>query len=282
MFSDTCKIDTKFLSLNYLGSYVEPQPSKGCVLSGPDKDGETHIIELQAPNSSRWASKAKKTCHHILCWGQDALVDLCRVCWGWKQHEGGCRWNTVHFWDFFFFDKHISELIVKVQLCQTVFSLPQLSDYSVHPEGYRSGKSWDSRCALSHSTAVGVYCLSRNTSSILMSWTDTRGTVPSPDLNLSKWFFHFFLQCFPSGCYSGTTADGGWCPPASWRCFGAKVCQICQLGHQGTQCSWQASYSGKTATQLTSHCSSEEKKKRKLGTSECLLLPLPHCRRRWG
>lgn len=164
---------------------------------------------------------------------------------------------------FFFFDKHISELIVKVQLCQTVFSLPQLSDYSVHPEGYRSGKSWDSRCALSHSTAVGVHCLSRNTSSILMSWTDTRGTVPSPDLNLSKWFFHVFLQCFPSGCYSGTTADGGWCPPASWRCFGAKVCQICQLGHQGAQCSWQASYSGKTATQMTSHCSSEEKNPQK-------------------
>lgn len=51
--SDPCKIDTKFLSLNYLGSYVEPQPSKGCVLSGPDKDREVHIIELQAPNSSR-------------------------------------------------------------------------------------------------------------------------------------------------------------------------------------------------------------------------------------
>ncbi|KAF3835706.1 hypothetical protein F7725_028264 [Dissostichus mawsoni] len=52
LFSDTCKIDTKFLSLNYLGSYVEPQTSKGCVLSGPDKDQEVHIIELQAPNSS--------------------------------------------------------------------------------------------------------------------------------------------------------------------------------------------------------------------------------------
>ncbi|CAG05637.1 unnamed protein product [Tetraodon nigroviridis] len=52
VFSDTCKIDTKFLSLNYLGSYVEAQPSKGCVLSGPDKDREVHIIELQAPNSS--------------------------------------------------------------------------------------------------------------------------------------------------------------------------------------------------------------------------------------
>ena len=53
VFSDTCKIDTKFLSLNYLGGYVEPQTSKGCVLSGPDKDREVHIIELQAPNSSR-------------------------------------------------------------------------------------------------------------------------------------------------------------------------------------------------------------------------------------
>lgn len=52
-FSDTCKIDTKFLSLNYLGGYVEPQASKGCVLSGPDKDQEVHIVELQAPNSSR-------------------------------------------------------------------------------------------------------------------------------------------------------------------------------------------------------------------------------------
>lgn len=53
VFSGTCKIDTKFLSLNYLGSYIEPQTSKGCVLSGPDKDREVHIIELQAPNSSR-------------------------------------------------------------------------------------------------------------------------------------------------------------------------------------------------------------------------------------
>ncbi|XP_042339678.1 transforming growth factor beta receptor type 3 [Plectropomus leopardus] len=52
LFSDTCKIDTKFLSLNYLGGYVEPQASKGCVLSGPDKDQDVHIIELQAPNSS--------------------------------------------------------------------------------------------------------------------------------------------------------------------------------------------------------------------------------------
>ncbi|XP_034566107.1 transforming growth factor beta receptor type 3 [Notolabrus celidotus] len=52
VFSDTCKIDTKFLSLNYLGGYVEPQTSKGCVLSGPDKDREVHIVELQAPNSS--------------------------------------------------------------------------------------------------------------------------------------------------------------------------------------------------------------------------------------
>lgn len=156
MLPDTCKIDTKFLSLNYLGSYVEPQPSKGCVLSGPDKDREVHIIELQAPNSSRWASKAKITCHHILCWGQDALVDLCRVCWDGnsiKVNVGGILFTSVIL---FFFDKHILELIVKVQLCQTIFSVPWLSDYSGHPEGYKSGKSWDSRCALSHSTAVGV------------------------------------------------------------------------------------------------------------------------------
>uniref|UniRef100_A0A3Q0S9T7 Transforming growth factor, beta receptor III n=1 Tax=Amphilophus citrinellus TaxID=61819 RepID=A0A3Q0S9T7_AMPCI len=52
LFSDTCKIDSKFLSLNYLGSYEEPQTSKGCVLSVPSKDREVHIIELQAPNSS--------------------------------------------------------------------------------------------------------------------------------------------------------------------------------------------------------------------------------------
>ncbi|XP_026882143.2 transforming growth factor beta receptor type 3 isoform X2 [Electrophorus electricus] len=50
--SDTCKIDNKFLSLNYLASYVQPQPSMGCVLSGPESLQEVHIIELQAPNSS--------------------------------------------------------------------------------------------------------------------------------------------------------------------------------------------------------------------------------------
>ncbi|XP_028817940.1 transforming growth factor beta receptor type 3 [Denticeps clupeoides] len=52
LVSDSCKIDNRFLALNYLGSYVEPQPSKGCVLSGPDSEKEVHIIELQAPNSS--------------------------------------------------------------------------------------------------------------------------------------------------------------------------------------------------------------------------------------
>ncbi|KAL1022638.1 hypothetical protein UPYG_G00030340 [Umbra pygmaea] len=51
LFSDTCKIDNKFLSLNYLAGYVEPQNSNGCVLSGPDQDQEVHIIELQATNS---------------------------------------------------------------------------------------------------------------------------------------------------------------------------------------------------------------------------------------
>ncbi|KTF94616.1 hypothetical protein cypCar_00002290 [Cyprinus carpio] len=54
VFSETCKIDNKFLSLNYLASYIQPQPSTGCVLSSPDHDQEVHIIELQAPNSSRF------------------------------------------------------------------------------------------------------------------------------------------------------------------------------------------------------------------------------------
>ncbi|KAG7326356.1 hypothetical protein KOW79_009757 [Hemibagrus wyckioides] len=52
VFSETCKIDNKFLSLNYLGSYIQPQASTGCVLSGPDVPQEVHIIELQAPSSS--------------------------------------------------------------------------------------------------------------------------------------------------------------------------------------------------------------------------------------
>lgn len=52
LLPDTCKIDTKFLSVNYLGSYEEPQMSKGCIVSVPDKNREVHIIELQAPNSS--------------------------------------------------------------------------------------------------------------------------------------------------------------------------------------------------------------------------------------
>ncbi|XP_013880556.1 transforming growth factor beta receptor type 3 [Austrofundulus limnaeus] len=51
-FSDTCKIDTMFLSLNYLGSYQVLQASKGCVLSAPEKNREVHIVDLQAPNSS--------------------------------------------------------------------------------------------------------------------------------------------------------------------------------------------------------------------------------------
>ncbi|XP_061681004.1 transforming growth factor beta receptor type 3 isoform X2 [Syngnathoides biaculeatus] len=52
LFSDTCKIDNKFLSLNYLGGYVEPQPSAGCVLSAGHREREVHVLELQAPTSS--------------------------------------------------------------------------------------------------------------------------------------------------------------------------------------------------------------------------------------
>ncbi|KAK0136500.1 Transforming growth factor beta receptor type 3 [Merluccius polli] len=52
VFPESCRIDNKFLSLNYLGAYVQPQPSRGCILSGPDHGPAVHIIELQAPNSS--------------------------------------------------------------------------------------------------------------------------------------------------------------------------------------------------------------------------------------
>uniref|UniRef100_W5LBJ3 Transforming growth factor, beta receptor III n=1 Tax=Astyanax mexicanus TaxID=7994 RepID=W5LBJ3_ASTMX len=61
VFSDSCKIDNKFLSLNYLASYEEPQSSTGCVLSGPDPRQEVHIIELQTPNSSSSAFQVDVT-----------------------------------------------------------------------------------------------------------------------------------------------------------------------------------------------------------------------------
>ncbi|XP_024134208.1 transforming growth factor beta receptor type 3 [Oryzias melastigma] len=51
-FSDTCKIDTKFFSLNYMGSFYDLQPSNGCILSTPEKGREIHIIELQRTDSS--------------------------------------------------------------------------------------------------------------------------------------------------------------------------------------------------------------------------------------
>ncbi|XP_076846523.1 transforming growth factor beta receptor type 3 isoform X2 [Brachyhypopomus gauderio] len=50
--SDTCKIDSRFVSLNYLASYTNPQSSKGCVMSDLDPFQEVHIIELEAPNFS--------------------------------------------------------------------------------------------------------------------------------------------------------------------------------------------------------------------------------------
>ena len=53
LFPESCRIDSRFLSLNYLGAYMEPQASSGCVLLGPDQDPEVHIIELQAPDASR-------------------------------------------------------------------------------------------------------------------------------------------------------------------------------------------------------------------------------------
>lgn len=91
----------------------------------------------------------------------------------------------------------------------------------------------------------------------------------------SKGFFHVFLQCFPSGCYSGTTANGGRCPPASWCCLGAKVCQICQLGRQGTQSSRQAGVVGKTANRNDITLQQREKKKKLAHQNVCCYVYLP-------
>lgn len=93
--------------------------------------------------------------------------------------NGRGGWRAMLLFTFVFFDKHISEL---VKVCQKVVSLPQLSGYSVYPEGTNPG----TLALLYLTAAIGVQCLSRNTSSILMSWTDTRGMIPSPDLNFAK------------------------------------------------------------------------------------------------
>lgn len=258
VFSDTCKIDTKFLSLNYLGSYVEPQPSKGCVLSGPDKDREVHIVELQAPNSSRWASKAKKTYFMLRsrcsCWSLQS-------CFRWKQHEGRfrvCGGGGVLFTFGIFllniFQNSLSECSFARQ-CS-----PSLIWVIIYFTQKASNMGNPGALAVLNLTLLLLVCLSRNTASILMSWTDARGAIPGPDLNLSKRSIAmFFLQCFPGGRYSGAAADEGWHPPTSWRGLAAEVCQVCQLGHPDTRCWRQAGYSGKIATRMASHCSSDKR-----------------------
>ena len=63
----------------------------------------------------------------------------------------------------------------------------------------------------------------------------------------NSFFSSLFLQRFPGGCHSGTTASGGRRPAAPWRRLGPEVCQVCQLGHQGPQCDRQAGCCGKQA-----------------------------------
>ncbi|XP_075038493.1 transforming growth factor beta receptor type 3 isoform X2 [Mixophyes fleayi] len=49
-FPATCKIDKKFLSLNYLGRYVQPQQAMGCIL-GSGEERDVYIIELGSTSS---------------------------------------------------------------------------------------------------------------------------------------------------------------------------------------------------------------------------------------
>lgn len=63
----------------------------------------------------------------------------------------------------------------------------------------------------------------------------------------NSFFSSLFLQRFPGGCHSGTTASGGRRPAAPWRRLGPEVRQVCQLGHQGPQCDRQAGCCGKQA-----------------------------------
>ncbi|XP_063795979.1 transforming growth factor beta receptor type 3 isoform X2 [Pseudophryne corroboree] len=49
-FPATCRIEKKFLSLNYLARYVHQQPAMGCIL-GSREERDVYIIELGSPSS---------------------------------------------------------------------------------------------------------------------------------------------------------------------------------------------------------------------------------------
>lgn len=102
--------------------------------------------------------------------------------------------------------------------CQIMSSLPQWSDYSVHPKELKSGNVLVDVPYLACSGDIwsGVHMsafFSGRASSFLISWPDTEGTIALRRPNRPKLFFS--LQCFPGGCHSGTTTSRGRCPAAS-------------------------------------------------------------------
>ncbi|XP_040264347.1 transforming growth factor beta receptor type 3 isoform X1 [Bufo bufo] len=54
-FPETCNIQKSFLSLNYLGRYLEPQFAEGCVL-GAEEERLVYIIELDSPSAKPYSS----------------------------------------------------------------------------------------------------------------------------------------------------------------------------------------------------------------------------------
>lgn len=54
-FPATCNIQKNFISLNYLGRYLEPQAAEGCVLGAEDKQ-LVYIIELDSPSAKLYSS----------------------------------------------------------------------------------------------------------------------------------------------------------------------------------------------------------------------------------
>ncbi|KAM3915440.1 transforming growth factor beta receptor type 3 isoform 1-T1 [Leptodactylus fuscus] len=54
-FPDTCIIQKNFISLNYLGRYLEPQPAMSCVL-GTEEERLIHIIELDSPRATPYST----------------------------------------------------------------------------------------------------------------------------------------------------------------------------------------------------------------------------------
>ncbi|XP_043941595.1 transforming growth factor beta receptor type 3 [Protopterus annectens] len=56
VFPATCVIENNFLSLNYLGEYLQPQPARGCILSHHREGKQVHIIDLDYPNANSYST----------------------------------------------------------------------------------------------------------------------------------------------------------------------------------------------------------------------------------